>query len=428
MDYSQELKMYKVFNRTGMTVVMRPEIRPNISFLVKSSLKSFPILREEPNDVALLLESKNIFNTTWIVEVGSSRMFSMAESRMGEQDPATGSRKSHYMEQKTDFPNGFSDYSSAFKQLDRETFTNLYKPLREININGSGEKCYMLVDKKMEVTMVDSKKESHSQGDSKLHMLVEVSNSKSPGTKNIYFNSLIQVKSELNFDLKITLECESAEQQLMEMPPDSMRYVPLRYCFSDTVMTLSADSDRLATGMDEAIGDNEIRFSSFLNDKDYTSTSNFYLNNSAQGWDKIREKDGMLVLTHSEMKGNNNSEKHKVQIAVSVYKKKISVANRGNQWEPVHIYLITLRPMVIIKNLTPRPVELSIAREEERIYMLQPNGRYVSREARLIDEKTSMKVARADGRSSSSRRTSSSAPSATPSATRTRKSRSRQSV
>lgn len=99
------------------------------------------------------------------------------------------------------------------------TFYSTYKPLQDITLKSQGEKCFILLDKRVDVSNSENKKEKLVQAESGLLLLMEVSDSKKNGVKHVSFNSLIQVKSELDFNIKIELDCENLERTVLELNP-----------------------------------------------------------------------------------------------------------------------------------------------------------------------------------------------------------------
>lgn len=165
--------------------------------------------------------------------------------------------------------------------------------------------------------------------------------------------------------------------------------MPVKYYRMDTNITVTDPMDRLNHPMDELGIENEIKFSSFLADKQqFTQLTNYY-SQDKKNWGKIVEKD--TILTILVPKSHTQDKKHRVSIAVSIYRRKVPIANRGNQKETAHVFLIVFRPLMVIQNNTPKKLELSI-NNLKQTPQLEPNEKFIYNTANTIDESTTLKV------------------------------------
>ena len=334
------------------------------------------------------------FNIHWIIELGGAKERVDARSnslldleQISLRSKGLGIKSKSIMIEQADSIQGPEKDKNDVSILN---FENKYKPLQDINFSSVGEKCFMLLDKKVDISNSENKKEKLVMADFGQFVLMEVANSKKPGIKNVFFNSLIQVKSELNFEVKLQLESEYNDKTVyIDLGQDDLQYVPVRYCTTDTTMTLHTNNERVTAVIEESLGDNEIKFGSFFSDsQQFTNISNYYFSGDSKNWDKISQKDTMLVVSTGK---SSNGDKSKVLVSSTIYRKKIYVSNRGNQKEYAYAFLITLRPIIIIKNATPRNLELRF-NSDKISYALDTNEKHVFKGASNVDEKTSIRV------------------------------------
>lgn len=166
--------------------------------------------------------------------------------------------------------------------------------------------------------------------------------------------------------------------------------MPVKYYRMDTNLSVTDPIDRLNHPIDELGIENEIKFSSFLADKQqFTQLTNFY-SQDKKNWDKIVEKDKILTILGSRTKIQD--KKQRISIAVSIYRRKVAIVNRGNQKETAYVFLIIFRPLMVIQNNTPKKLELTINNEIEST-QLEPNEKFIFNTATTVDESTTLKVA-----------------------------------
>lgn len=273
-----------------------------------------------------------------------------------------------------------------------------YKPIQDVNLGVIGEKCFILMDKNTTTVVSDNAKEKQYEGNQALFFLIDVTNSKRDGAKNITLNSRVQIKSELNFNVNLILECEGKENYHMELGPNEVKYVPVSYCIHDTSMFISGE-DRHQHQLEDLASDNELRFNSFFSEGtqssyQFTNVSNYYNNEESADWDKITEKDNLLTLFVMK-KQADGSGFSKVMVTTTIYRRKIYISNRGNQKEFAYAYMVTFRHMMVIKNATPRPFSLSLAHEGSPIFTtLETNEKFEYMGNNPLGAKTSIKVGR----------------------------------
>jgi hypothetical protein len=174
------------------------------------------------------------------------------------------------------------------------------------------------------------------------------------------------------------------------MTPAESTNIPVKYYSLDTTLTVIGQLDRVTNPIEDIGIDNQIQFSKFLIDsQQYIQASNFYSVDNKKTWDKVLEKDKILMLAIFLEK--EQQQKRKVLIAATIYRRKIFIANRGNQKETAHVFLIKLKPLMVIQNCLPRSIRLTIDDIEET-NKIEPNERYIYKLPKRITESTSLKV------------------------------------
>jgi hypothetical protein len=170
------------------------------------------------------LSSEVALNRHWTIELGYHRHPQLSQKNsINDLDSSISNKKLSQ-------PSGLhvSIKESASHNPGRKTredarahgqFYSTYKPLQDVTFKSQGEKCFYMLDKKAEVSNSENKKEKLVQADSGLLLLIEVADSKKHGVRHINFNSLIQIKSELDFQVKIELDCENLERTIFDLNP-----------------------------------------------------------------------------------------------------------------------------------------------------------------------------------------------------------------
>jgi len=340
-------------------------------------------------------KNKTTFNLHWTIELGGTKNKIENKQRGVDLEQNSLKSRSGTIRHKT----GFYDAAEIIineKEMTKPEgykfdFESKYKPLKDINFASVGEKCFMLMDKRLDITHSENKREKLAIADSGQFVLMEVNNSKKPGIKNIFFNSLIQIKSELDFKVKLQLESEYSDKSAyIDLASEELKYIPIRFCASDTVLTIySANNERVTAVNEDNQTDPEIKFSSFFSDNPpFTPVTNYYFSGDSKAWDKITKEDITLTVLGSKPL---STEKPKVMITTSIYRKKIYVSNRGDQKEYAYAFLIALRPIIVIKNATPRYLELKFNGRDNLSQILEPNEKYLYKGNNLLDVKTSLR-------------------------------------
>lgn len=175
------------------------------------------------------------------------------------------------------------------------------------------------------------------------------------------------------------------------MTPAESTYIPVKYYSLDTTMTLVGNLDRVANAIDDMGTESQIMFSTFLIDsQQYTHASNFYASDDKKTWDKILERDRLLTLAIKPE--NESQQRRKVMIAASIYRRKIFITNRGNQKETAHVFMIKLRPLMVVQNCLPRKIDIYLNETKEK-FKIEPNERYIYKLPNRVDERTALRVA-----------------------------------
>lgn len=284
------------------------------------------------------------------------------------------------------------NYSSHHDLLQGE-----YKRIQDVNLGVLGEKCFILLDKNTTNIAAENEQEKQYEGNQALFFLVDVANSKRDGAKNITLNSRVQIKSELSFNVNLVLECEGKENYHIELGSNEVKYVPVSYCIHDTNMFVTGE-DRHQTQMEDMVSENEIKFNSFFSEGNqqsyqFTNINNYYNNDESADWDKITEKDNLVTLFVMK-KQSETTGFSKVLVATTIYRRKIYIANRGNQKEFAYAYMVVFRHMMVIRNATPRPfiVYLNTTEGSLTFNTLETNEKFEYMGNNPLGAKTSIKV------------------------------------
>ena len=385
-DNIQDLKMLNLYNRTGLKIMVRPETNHRMKKVVPVPHEGevFEIGSGSQDEQ---VGFKDLINTHWIVEFGTS------SGGYVQDFHATNTLKSNTKgrEGQTE-TEGFTDMASRMS-IHKEDFVSLYRPLRDINVNQTDEKCYIISDYKTENLATEKKALMETDN----FVLIEVASSKTPGVKNIYFNSLIQIKSELNFDVKLHLDSESIDSIPIDLHSNKTTYIPIRYCTSDISMTVLHSYQKNLE--EETDNKNKIEFATFLDEnqaQQFTNIKDYYMNEDTGSWSKIISQDTMLTISSREL-NLSHQKKEAVKIVATFYKKKIYISNRGSQKESYYAFLITLRPIFSVKNLTPTNISLilfegSIEKYKGKGKLLKPNDSFFYQEDTNDQLKTGFKV------------------------------------
>lgn len=167
--------------------------------------------------------SQSVLNKRWTVEIGHSRnpLLLNKGSFMSDFDQISSRSRGEKLQNspRVSFQQPY-DKVRHFKRDDtghNDDFSSTNKPLKDLMFNTIGEKCFILLDKGAEISTSENKKEKIVLSESGLLMLVDVNDSKEQGVKNIQFNSMIQIKSELDFDVKLEFECENVDRAVFNL-------------------------------------------------------------------------------------------------------------------------------------------------------------------------------------------------------------------
>lgn len=167
--------------------------------------------------------NQSVLNRKWTVELGHSRNPLLRKTSFSMSDFEQISARSRSNHHHTNLQLSFREPHERERNPKREEsngyidFASSNKPLKDLMFNAQDEKCYILLDKGAEVSTSENKKEKVVLSESGLLMLVDVNDSKKQGVKNIQFNSMIQIKSELDFNLKLEFECENVDRVVLDL-------------------------------------------------------------------------------------------------------------------------------------------------------------------------------------------------------------------
>lgn len=231
-EYRQEVKMYNVFNNTGMKLMMKIETDPRTRHhsRVFTYVLADQSVDDMPREISLMdlqrdlggNSNEGILNKKWSIELGDiqSKLLQKNSSNINEMESLASRNRIQVHQHGRLSMRESLGHTRTYSREDvhlEDIFVSANKPLQDIMFNAQGEKCFVLLDKGVEMSTIDNKKDKAALSESGLIMLIDVNDSQKEGVKSIYFNSLIQLRSELNYDLKIELECENMRKMVFDL-------------------------------------------------------------------------------------------------------------------------------------------------------------------------------------------------------------------
>lgn len=286
VDYREELSRLTLVNKTGMKILLKAEQAGYQELLGENEVTEPKIIEvaHQQTDKNKSSEKGVFADTIWIVELGLSKRKLIQERQMSiyEIDQLNLSRRIGSMSNQANFFKQNSDYEglAAHQYESGEDFASMYRPLQDISFKTTGERCFMLLDKKGESSgqYRPMGRDQQTISDNGLFVILDVSNSKNLGVKKITFGSQVEIRSEVPFEVKIVLEAEGLDNTIINLNREQSKMIPVMYCTQDTSMMVFGSVDRVAS-LDEGGVDSEIKFQAFyVEGNQFSNTNSYYLN------------------------------------------------------------------------------------------------------------------------------------------------------